>query len=66
MVDILNPQAPPDGYKRTRPGWLQIRQSNYSNLIADLKQENADLQDRLAQLEELITSLTPKKRKKEQ
>jgi hypothetical protein len=65
MADILNPQAPPDGYKRTRPGWLQIRQSNYSNLITNLKQENEELRDRLAQLEELVTGLTPKRRKKE-
>lgn len=65
MADILDIQAPPEGYKRTRPGWLQVRQSNYSGLITELRQENADLRERLAQLEELVMSnIVAKKKKK--
>lgn len=57
---------PPIGYTRagTKKGWAVPAKTPQSGKLAKIKQENEELKDRLAQLEELVGSIIDKKGKK--
>jgi hypothetical protein len=73
MADIFRPDAPPEGFKRTGPGWIQRKSTPNNKIIGnlqrshqDLRQENEDLKARLEQLEQLVAELpAPKKTRKQ-
>ena len=54
---------PPQGTVRSKKGWLKPKPSGTRKNIAAIKQENADLKDRLEQLEAAVEQLVSKKKK---
>lgn len=57
--------APPMGMsRRGKKGWLKTDKTPQAIMANKIKQENAELRDRLVQLEELVAGLANKKVKK--
>ena len=54
---------PPSGMTRSKKGWLKPKPSGTRKNIAAIKQENAELKDRLEQLEAAVEQLVSKKKK---
>ena len=55
---------PPAGLVRGKKGWLKPKKTGTQRHLAAIKKENADLKDRLAQLETVVSELATKKGKK--
>lgn len=55
--------TPPQDFVRSEKGWLKRKKSAIRATTDKLKQENADLKDRLAQLEAAVEQLVSKKKK---
>ena len=53
---------PPVGYVRAKKGWLTVAPSPQKKTVDKIKQENADLKDRLEQLEAAVEQLVSKKK----
>lgn len=57
--------TPPLGMsRRGKKGWLKVDKSPQVIIANKVKQENIELRDRLAQLEEIVAGLTSKKKTK--
>jgi hypothetical protein len=56
--------AAPSGFQRHNNGWLEAAPDPKKKAIHKIKEENAALKDRLAQLEAAVDSLVNKKGKK--
>jgi len=57
--------TPPMGMsRRGKRGWLKVDKTPQAIMANKIKQENAELKDRLTQLEELVAGLATKKGKK--
>ena len=54
---------PPQGMERGKRGWLVPKPSSQLKRVSELKQENADLKQRLEQLEAMVEQLVSKKKK---
>ena len=62
MADIFG-DNPPQDYARGTKGWLKPKSSPVKKSLSKLKSENADLKDRLEQLEAAVEQLVNKKKK---
>jgi len=57
--------TPPLGMsRRGKKGWLKVDKTPQAIMANKVKQENIELKDRMAQLEELVAGLTSSKKSK--
>lgn len=60
--DFFN--QPPQGYVRTEGGWLRMAKTPQRQQVKRLRNENEELKSRLEQLEQAVSELANKKKKK--
>ena len=53
----------PEGFKRSSDGWLKAKKTAAKTKLLSLVAENAELKNRLAQLEDSVSELLAKKKK---
>ena len=59
---VFEPELP-KGFKKGASGWMLVVPTSKDKKINKIKQENAELKDRLAQLEAAVEQLVSKKKK---